>query len=62
VVARDLASRYFRDGLMNPWVAQAYWEYVLSPGSLRPAKQKVEAFLGRAQGMDAYLAWLSGRP
>jgi len=60
VVAKDLASRFLREGLSNPVPARDYWDRFLVPAGLTPAKDKVAAFLGRPQASDAYLEWLAG--
>ena len=58
VIAKDLWSRFEREGLMSVEVMRAYAEKVLAPGGTLPAAELAEQFLGRSYRMDAYEAWL----
>ncbi len=62
VIAKDLFTRFKKEGLLNPDVARAYRRAILEPGGTRDAAELVEAFLGRPYNLDAYRAWLESDP
>jgi thimet oligopeptidase len=61
VIAKDMFSRFKRDGLMNREVAARYRTNVLQAGGSQPAAVLVERFLGRPFGFDAYEEWLNAK-
>lgn len=58
-IAKDLFSRFEKEGLLNEQVARAYRREVLAPGGGKPAAELVRGFLGRDFDLSAYQAWLS---
>lgn len=58
VIAKDLFSRFAKDGIMNEDVATAYRDQVLAPGGAHDAKDLVENFLGRPYSFDSFKTWL----
>jgi thimet oligopeptidase len=59
VIAKDLWTRFQREGLMSPTTVQEYARDILAPGGTEPASKLTERFLGRAYQMEAYKRWLS---
>ena len=59
VIAKDLFSRFEKEGVLDPDVARRYRDYVLAPGGSRDAEVMVREFLGRPYTFDAFAAWLS---
>ena len=59
VIAKDLYSRFERDGVLSPGVARDYREQVLEAGGSRPAGELVADFLGRATDFEAFESWLA---
>lgn len=59
VIARELLSRFLKEGLMNEQTAQQYRQKVLEPGGSKKAAMLVEDFLGRPYSFDAFEAWLN---
>jgi thimet oligopeptidase len=59
VIAKDLWTRFEREGLMSPAVVQDYAKKVLAPGGTAPAADLAKDFLGREYKMEAYKRWLS---
>jgi thimet oligopeptidase len=62
VIAKDMLSRFDRDGLLDPGPATRYRRLVLEPGGSQPAAEIVEGFLGRPFGFEAYERWLNDMP
>ncbi len=62
VIAKDLFTRFAAEGLLNPALAGEYRDKVLSPGGTKDARELVRDFLGRDYALDAYRAWLAGKP
>lgn len=60
VIAKDLASVFRKQGLMNPAPALHYRRTVLEPGGSKDAAELVRDFLGRDYAFKAYEAWLNG--
>ena len=58
VIAKDLFTRFEREGLLNVKTAQDYAQKVLAAGGTRPASDLIEDFLGRPYTLDAYKSWL----
>jgi thimet oligopeptidase len=58
VIAKDLLTRFHKEGLLNPKTAADYRRIVLEPGATRDAAELVEEFLGRPYSIDAYRQWL----
>lgn len=58
-IAKDLFSRFEKEGLLNQDVARAYRRAVLDPGGSREAAELVRDFLGRDYSFDAYATWLN---
>ena len=59
VIAKDLWTRFEKEGLLSPEVVQDYAKKVLAPGGTKAAADLAKDFLGREYQMDAYKAWLS---
>lgn len=57
-LAKDMFTRFEKEGLLNPETARAYRESVLLPGATKDAKDLVKDFLGRESNLDAYKSWL----
>jgi thimet oligopeptidase len=58
VIAKDLFSRFQRDGLADQAPAREYRTRVLEPGGSAPAAALCEAFLGRPYDVKAFRSWL----
>lgn len=58
-IAKDLATGFDSDDLLNVEHSRRYRDTVLAPGGSKPAAQLVEDFLGRPFTTDAYAAWLA---
>lgn len=61
VIAKDLLTRFRRDGMLETKVATEYRKKVLEPGGTREAAALVSDFLGRPYQFDAFQAWLDGK-
>ncbi len=57
-LARDLYTRFEREGLLNPQTAAAYRDAILAPGGSHDEASLVARFLGRAPDDEAYRAYL----
>ncbi len=62
VIAKDLFSRFKKEGLLNRDTARDYAEKILAPGSTKSANDLVKDFLGREYSLDAYQQWLKQQP
>jgi thimet oligopeptidase len=58
VIAKDLFTRFEKEGLMNPAVAADYRKFVVGAGGAVDASDMVEGFLGRPTSFDAFEAYL----
>lgn len=58
IIAKDLFTRFQKEGLMNPETAKAYREAILEPGGEEDANVLIQNFLGRPHNLDAYKTWL----
>jgi thimet oligopeptidase len=58
-IARDLFSRFDKEGLMTTKVARDYRDRVLAPGSSDDENRLIEGFLGRPFSRDPYKRFLS---
>ncbi len=59
VIARDLLSPFEAKGsLTDPAVATRYAEEILAPGSERPARELLRAYLGRDLDFGAFERWI----
>ena len=58
VLAKDMFTRFKKEGLLNKETARAYRDAVLAPGGSRDAAQMVKDFLGREHSFAAYEEWL----
>ncbi len=59
VIAKDLFSEFTRaKSILDPKPAARYRKEILEAGSVRPAAEMVERFLGRPMRFDAFQAWL----
>ncbi|MBI4815935.1 MAG: Zn-dependent oligopeptidase [Deltaproteobacteria bacterium] len=58
-LAKDIFTRFEKEGILNPATARAYRQEILEPGGAADAKTLVSTFLGRAPNLDAYKKWLS---
>jgi thimet oligopeptidase len=59
VIAKDLLSRFEREGMLNPATAREYRAAILEPGGSRKAEDLVRDFLGRPYSFDAFEKWLA---
>ena len=59
VIARDLLTRFEKEGMMNAQTAMSYRKNILEPGPSKPAAKIVNNFLGRPYNFDAYQRWLN---
>ena len=59
VIAKDLASVFRKQGMMNPTPALHYRRTVLEPGGSKDAAVLVNDFLGRDYSFNAYETWLN---
>lgn len=60
-LAKDMFTRFEKEGLMNTTVARDYADKVLAPGGAKPAAELVKDFLGRDYNLDAYKRWLQAK-
>ncbi|GAC1544005.1 MAG: M3 family metallopeptidase [Myxococcales bacterium] len=58
VIAKDLFTRFRKEGLMDPTAALRYRRAILEPGGSAPAAALVRDFLGRPYDARAYEEWL----
>ncbi|MFQ5413383.1 MAG: M3 family metallopeptidase [Phycisphaerae bacterium] len=59
VIAKDMFTRFEREGRFNVKTARAYRHRVLEPGGSKKAAELVASFLGRPYAFDAFEAWLN---
>ncbi len=59
VIAKDMFSRFVKEGISNPTVAMRYRKMVLEPGGSKDAADLVADFLGRPYDFKSYEAWLN---
>ncbi|MBM4343504.1 MAG: Zn-dependent oligopeptidase [Deltaproteobacteria bacterium] len=59
VIAKDMFSRFAKEGIGNPAVAMRYRKLVLEPGGSKDAADLVADFLGRPYDFKSYEAWLN---
>ena len=59
VIAKDMYSRFVKEGILNPAVATRYRKMVLEPGGSRDAADLVADFLGRPYDFKSYENWLN---
>ncbi|MCA9632367.1 MAG: Zn-dependent oligopeptidase [Myxococcales bacterium] len=59
-IARDVLTRFQKEGFMNTKVADDWRKLVLARGAGPDENQLVHDFLGRETNLDAYAAFLSG--
>lgn len=60
-IARDLFTRFQREGMLNEKTAAAYRDTILAPGGSEEAAKLVERFLGRPPNDGAYKRFLMGQ-
>ena len=60
-LARDLFTRFQKEGMLNEKTAKAYRDAVLSPGGSDDEGKLVERFLGRKSTDAAYKSYLDGK-
>lgn len=60
VIAKDLFSRFKRDGIMSNKIAADYRNHILSAGGSRNAEEMVKSFLGRSYNYEAFFEYLKG--
>ncbi|MBI2377395.1 MAG: Zn-dependent oligopeptidase [Deltaproteobacteria bacterium] len=58
-LAKDIFTRFEKEGILNGATAKAYRKEILEPGGSSDARQLVSAFLGREPNLDAYKKWLA---
>jgi thimet oligopeptidase len=59
VIAKDMFSRFEKEGILNPAVAQRYRKHILEPGGSKDAADLVKDFLGRPYGFQSFEKWLN---
>jgi thimet oligopeptidase len=59
VIALEFFGEFDGANLMDQKVAQRYRREVLEPGGSKPARELVQAFLGREESMAALREWLA---
>ena len=62
VIAKDMYSRFEKEGALNTDTALDYRRKVLDAGGSAPAAVLVEDFLGRPYSFDAFERWLDQAP
>lgn len=59
VIAKDLFSAFAKNkSILDPKTARRYRKEILEAGSVRPASEMIERFLGRPMRFDAFEGWL----
>jgi len=58
VLAKDLYTRFAKEGLLNKETAMAYRKAIMAPGGTVDAVDMVKNFLGRPYSFAAYETWL----
>jgi thimet oligopeptidase len=58
VIALDFFSQFDPANLLDGATAMRYRQVVLEPGGSKPGTEMIRDFLGRAQKMDAFTAWI----
>ena len=58
-IARDLFTRFEKEGMLNPKTASEYRAAILAPGGSDDEAKLVEKFLGRPPSDEAYKRFLS---
>ncbi len=61
VFAKDIFTRFKKEGLFNPAVGMAWRREVLEHGADRPEPESLKAFLGRAPDEQAFMAEIQGK-
>ncbi len=61
VIAKDLLTRFRKEGMLNGKLATEYRKKVLEPGGGKEAAALVEDFLGRPYSFTAFQDWLDGK-
>jgi thimet oligopeptidase len=59
-LSRDVLTRFRKEGMLNPKVAAAWRDEVLSKGGGTEERSMVKAFLGREPNNEAYFGYLKG--
>ncbi len=58
VIAKDMFSRFERNGILDPKTAMDYRVTILEPGGSKDAAELVRDFLGRPYDFKSFQAWL----
>jgi thimet oligopeptidase len=58
VMAKDIFTRFAKNGLLDSATAGEYRDKILAPGGRKDAADLMKDFLGREANLDAYRAWL----
>jgi thimet oligopeptidase len=58
VIALDFFSQFEPTNLLDDATAMRYRRAILEPGGSKPGTEMIQDFLGRAQKMDAFAAWI----
>jgi thimet oligopeptidase len=59
VIPRDLLTPFHLKGnRTDPGLARRYVDEILAPGGSRPAKESIQAFLGRPYNLKAFEEWV----
>jgi thimet oligopeptidase len=58
VIAIDFFSQFDKSNLLGGEAAMRSRRAVLEPGGSKPGTELVRSFLGRAQNLDAFKAWM----
>jgi len=59
VIAKDLFSKFDKEGILNTRTARRYRRMILEPGGSKKAADLVSDFLGRPYSFDAFEIWLN---
>ena len=59
VIAKDLYTRFDKEGMMNKKTAADYRKYILGAGGSKDAADLVADFLGRPYSFEPFAAWLN---
>ena len=55
VFAKDMFTRFEKEGLLNPTTGADYVKWILEPGGEKPPMDLISGFLGRKPNSDAFL-------
>ncbi len=58
VIAKDMISKFEKDGMLNARTARRFRKTILEPGGSKRAVDLIEDFLGRPHWSDAFKTWI----